>query len=450
MHKSLSLSLLLGSTFTLVANEKPNIIIIYVDDMGFGDVSCNGGNFTQTTNIDKLAEEGIRFTQYYSASPISSPSRTGITTGMYPTRWGIRTFLQSRKGNAKAHQNDFLSDKAPSLARTLKENGYATGHFGKWHMGGGRDVDNAPAITKYGFDEYKSTWESPDPDPLLTDSDWIWSDTDSIKRWNRTAYYVDKTLDFIKRNPDKPCFVNLWPDDVHAPFVPNPDELATDKRDWEKQESFTVVLKDLDIQIGRLMKGLKDLGVDENTLVIFSSDNGPNPSYQNKRTVGLRGQKGTLYEGGIRMPFIVRWPKKVAPGQLNDQSVLVSVDLFPSLCKITGAKLPCNYPIDGEDRSNLLLGGKNVERNQPVFWEFNRNQSASGDDNSQRVSPQIAVREGDWKLLVNQDGSKVELYNLITDVNETTNVATKNPTIAASMKKKALAWYKKSVSEFAK
>jgi arylsulfatase A-like enzyme len=450
MNKTLSLTLLLGSSLALTANDKPNIIIIYVDDMGYGDISCNGGTITHTGNIDRLAEEGIRFTQYYSAAPISSPSRTGITTGMYPTRWGIRTFLQSRKGNARAEQNDFLSDKAPSMARMLKENGYATGHFGKWHMGGGRDVDNAPAITKYGFDEYKSTWESPDPDKLLTSIDWIWSDTDSIKRWNRTAYFVDKTLDFIKRHPDKPCFVNLWPDDVHSPFVPNPDELATDKNDWDKQESFTVVLKELDVQIGRLMKGLKELGVDENTLVIFTSDNGPNPSYQNKRTVGLRGMKGTLYEGGIRMPFIVRWPKKVAPGQVNDQSVLVAVDLFPSLCKITGAKMPCDYLIDGEDRSSLLLGGKNVERNQPVFWEFNRNQSASGDDNSQRVSPQIAVREGDWKLLVNQNGSKVELYNLITDVNETTNVAAKNPAVATSLKKKALAWYKKSVSEFAK
>lgn len=450
MNKTLSLSLLVGSSLTLTAGEKPNIIIIYVDDMGYGDISCNGGSITKTENIDRLAEEGIRFTQYYSAAPISSPSRTGITTGMYPTRWGIRSFLQSRAGNRKAQQQDFLSDKAPSMALALKENGYVTGHFGKWHMGGGRDVNNAPSIHNYGFDEYKSTWESPDPDPLLTDSNWIWSSRDSVKRWNRTAYFVDKTLDFIKRHKNNPCFVNLWPDDVHAPFVPNPDELATDKSDWEKETSFTVVLKDMDIQIGRLMKGLKELGVDENTMVIFSSDNGPNPSYQNKRTVGLRGQKGTLYEGGIRMPFIVRWPKKITPGQVNDRSVMVSVDLFPSLCKITGAKLPGNYVLDGEDRSSLLLGGKDVQRNQPVYWEFNRNQASSEESNSQRVSPQIAVRDGDWKLLVNQDGSRVELYNLITDVNETTNVAAKNPAIAASMKKKALEWYKKSVSEFAK
>lgn len=450
MNKTLSLSLLLGSSLTLTANDKPNIIVIYVDDMGYGDISCNGGKITHTANIDRLAEEGIRFTQYYSAAPISSPSRTGITTGMYPTRWGIRSFLQSRAGNRKAEQKDFLNDKAPSMARTLKENGYTTGHFGKWHMGGGRDVDNAPSIHNYGFDEYISTWESPDPDPLLTDSNWIWSDRDSIKRWNRTAYFIDKTLDFIKRHKDQPCFVNLWPDDVHSPFVPNPDELATDKRDWEKQESFTVVLKELDKQIGRLMKGLKDLGEDENTLVIFTSDNGPNPSYLNKRTVGMRGQKGTLYEGGIRMPFIVRWPGKIAPGQVNDQSVMVAVDILPSLCKITGAQLPCNYSIDGEDRSSILLGGKDVKRDKPVYWEFNRNQPSTIEENSQRISPQIAVREGDWKLLVNQDGSRVELYNLITDVNETTNVAAKNPAIAASMKKKALDWYKKSVSEFAK
>ena len=176
--------------------QRPNIIIMNIDDMGYSDPSCFGGDYVNTTNIDRLASEGLSLTQFYTACPISSPSRVGLTTGMYPTRWGINTFLQERVNNAKNEQNDFLTDRAPSMARALKNSGYATGHFGKWHMGGGRDVKNAQSILNYGFDEYVSTWESPDPDPLITSGNWIWQPTDSIKRWNRTAYFVDKTLDF--------------------------------------------------------------------------------------------------------------------------------------------------------------------------------------------------------------------------------------------------------------
>ena len=169
--------------------QRPNIIIMNIDDMGYSDPSCFGGDYVNTTNIDRLASEGLSLTQFYTACPISSPSRVGLTTGMYPTRWGINTFLQERVNNAKNEQNDFLTDRAPSMARALKNSGYATGHFGKWHMGGGRDVKNAQSILNYGFDEYVSTWES--PDPLITSGNWILQPTDSIKRWNRTAYFVD-------------------------------------------------------------------------------------------------------------------------------------------------------------------------------------------------------------------------------------------------------------------
>jgi arylsulfatase A-like enzyme len=446
MKKLLTLPLLVGSSLSLVANEKPNIIIIYVDDMAYADVSCYGGKFVETKNIDKLAEEGIRFTQYYSSAPLSSPSRVGLTTGMYPTRWGIRTFLQSRKGNERNQQNDFLSDKAPSMARVLKQNGYATGHFGKWHMGGGRDVDNAPSISSYGFDEYASTWESPDPDKLITASDWIWSDEDSVKRWDRTAYFVDKTLDFIKRNPNKPCFVNLWPDDVHTPFVPNPIDMETEEGDWEKPEAFKLVLKDFDIQIGRLMDGLKKLGVDQNTMVIFTSDNGPNPDYGLTRTGGLRGKKGTLYEGGIKMPFIVRWPKMIAPNQLNEKTVIAAVDLLPTLCKIAGAKLSDAYKIDGEDLSCALLSNQHTARKTPLFWEFNSKSSANR--NSISVF-QIAVRQENWKFLINHDGSNPELYDISVDPFEKSNLIDEQPKLAAEFKTKALQWFKKSFREFA-
>lgn len=438
MKRIAALPFLMASGLTAFSAEKPNIVVVYIDDMGYSDPACYGGNYTPTPNIDKLAQEGIKFSQYYSACPISSPSRAGITSGMYPTRWGITTYLDSRAQNAKNESNDYLDDRAPSIARALKSNGYATGHFGKWHMGGGRDVKNAPSITKYGFDEYVSTWESPDPDPKLTSTNWIWANTDEIKRWDRTSYFVDKTLDFLSRHKDQPCFVNLWPDDVHTPWVFEEDN-PTDR---ESAASFTVVLAELDVQIGRLMQGLKDLGIDNNTLIIFSSDNGPAPAFSGNRTDDLRGQKGTLYEGGIRMPFIVRWPGTITPGQVNSNSVVCSVDLLPSLCSLTGTAVPSKFPTDGEDMSQVLLGNEQTNRAKPLFWEFGKNLAS-------KVSPHIAVREGDWKLLVNADGSTVELYNMKTDYLEKTNVASSNPDIVNRLKPMAIDWFKSAFREYA-
>ena len=441
MNKRLLLSLLAGAGLTAFATEKPNIIIIYVDDMGYSDLNSFGGNYG-TPNIDNLATEGIRFSQYYSACPISSPSRTGITTGMYPTRWGITTFLQAKAGNAAAEQNDFLDNRAPSLARALKENGYATGHFGKWHMGGGRDVYDAPSINSYGFDEYVSTWESPDPDEDITATNWIWSDVDNVKRWNRTSYFVDKTLDFLSRNRNKPCYINLWPDDVHTPFVVNTNGSSNPTSERETEASFTIVLKELDKQVGRLIQGLKDLGIDSTTMVIFTSDNGPNPRYSGRRTANMRGQKSQLYEGGIRMPFIVRWPGRIPANQLNSQTLLHAVDIMPTLCALTGTVVPTNFPTDGQDMSSVILGGPHIERTKPLFWEFGKN-------NSNRKSPHIAVRDGDWKLLVNANGSNTELYNMKTDWLEVNNVAASNPAVVNVLKPMAISWFNTAFRQYA-
>ena len=422
----------------LAQTERPNIIILNIDDMGYSDPSCFGGDYVNTTNIDQLASEGLSLTQFYTSCPISSPSRVGLTTGMYPTRWGINTFLQERVNNAKNEQNDFLNDRAPSMARALKNSGYATGHFGKWHMGGGRDVKNAPSIRNYGFDEYVSTWESPDPDPVITSTNWIWAPSDQVKRWDRTAYFIDKTLDFLSRHKGEPCFVSLWPDDVHTPWVYDGDEASQ----RESAHNFSIVLAELDKQIGRFMQGLKDLGIDQNTIVIFTSDNGPAPAFDGHRTNDFRGQKGTLYEGGIRMPFIIRWPGHIPEGIRNENSVVCTVDLFPSLCQIAGAEIPTDYPLDGLDMSDVITGQSTRERTTPLFWEF-------GKCKADRVSPHIAVREGEWKLLVNADGSRTELYNMTTDFNEKNNVASVYPAIAERLKKAAIDWFNEAYREYA-
>ena len=233
------------------SNERPHILIVYIDDMGIGDLGCWNGDIVDTPHIDRLATQGTRFERYYSASPICSPSRCGLLTGMFPARWNITSYLQTRRGNAGCEQADFLDPNAPSLARVLKNAGYHTAHFGKWHLGGGRDVDNAPPFSAYGYDEHAGTWESPEPHPDITASDWIWSDNDTVKRWDRTAFFFYKTLDFLDRHGDEPCFVNIWLDDVHTPSVP---DAISDRKDT--LPNLVQVTETLDAQIGRLVAEL--------------------------------------------------------------------------------------------------------------------------------------------------------------------------------------------------
>lgn len=253
MQKLSVLFVLLATTLALPAygltatppDSLPNIIFILTDDMGFSDIACFGGQFVPTPNIDRLAKSGRKFTQYYSAAPICSPSRAGLITGMYPGRWNFSTYLDNRKHNANAQQADFLDTTAPSIARFFQQDGYATAHFGKWHLGGGRDVKNAPGFEHYGYDAHNSTYESPDPDPLITATNWIWSDKDSIKRWDRTQYFVDKTLDFLSKHKGQPCFINLWPDDMHTPWVPRKDAEPNGQypSNPEEEAAFKLVLK---------------------------------------------------------------------------------------------------------------------------------------------------------------------------------------------------------------
>ena len=423
------------------AAQRPNIVFILTDDMGYGDVGCYGGKFTPTPNIDRLASEGTKFTQFYVASPVCSPSRTGFLTGMFPARWRITNYLQTRAGNRASEQADFLDPNAPSVARALKAAGYVTGHFGKWHMGGGRDVTNAPPFSAYGFDEHSGTWESPQPDPNITATNWIWSAQDKIKRWDRSAYFVDRTLDFLRRHKGQPCYVDLWPDDVHTPWVPRGSDLERRRRDSDESEiGFKGVLAEYDKQVGRFLTGLKELGLEENTLVVFTSDNGPLPTFRGERAAGMRGSKISLYEGGIRMPFIVRWRGHVSAGRVDETSVLNAVDLLPTLCKLGGAALPDGANLDGEDVSQSLFG-KPADRKKFMFWEYGRNEAFNypkGRDHS----PNVAIREGNWKLLLNADGTQVELYDLAKDRNETTNLASQNASVTSRLKEAALSWRK--------
>ncbi len=423
-------------------DNKPNIIIILTDDMGFSDIGCFNGNFVPTPNIDRIAQHGLKLTSYYSAAPICSPSRTGLLTGQYPARWNFSTYLDNKKHNRNAQQADFLDTTAPGIAKFFKSAGYVTGHFGKWHMGGGRDVTNAPGFEYYGFDEHVSTYESPDPDPLITATNWIWSYKDSIKRWDRTRYFVDKTLDFMKRHKGQPCFVNLWPDDVHTPWVPRYGTEFNGKfpMNPEEEQAFKLVLEEYDKQMGRLLDGLKESGLDKNTIIIFTSDNGPLPSFRGSRAAGLRGSKLSLYEGGTRMPFIISWAGHFPEAKTDSLSVVDAVDLLPSLAKLAGFTLPSTYNGDGVDRSDVFYG-KPSARNKDIYWEYGRNNIAFSYPKGKDKSPNLAIRSGDWKLLMNHDESDVQLYNIKLDRNETNNVADDNKKIVDELKKKLAAWW---------
>ncbi len=411
---------------------KPNIIFILADDLGPGDVGVYGGRLAPTPSLDRLAAQGTRFTQYYSASPICSPSRCGLITGMYPSRWRITSFLQTRKGNAGCEMDDFLDPRAPSLPRALKEAGYRTAHIGKWHLGGGRDVTDAPRFASYGYDEGVGTYESPEPHPDITATDWIWHETDRVKRWDRTRFFIDRTLDFLDRHPGQPVFVNLWLDDPHTPWVP---DARSDRKDTP--QNLKPVLAEMDRQIGRLLDELKKRGLEENTIVIFTSDNGALPSFDGARSWPYRGHKLALYEGGIRMPFLVRWPGQVPAGKIDNRSPLMAEDLFPTLCAIAGAPLPREHRLDGIDVSAAWRGQALAKRG-PMFWEYGRNDEffRFGPERS----PSLAVRRDNWKLLIHADGTRPELYDLATDVKEAHNLAAEQPEITRELKKLVMDW----------
>jgi arylsulfatase A-like enzyme len=449
-----SLSGLLSTANSLNAAQKPNIVFIFIDDMGYGDLSCTGNKDVQTVNIDRLATEGVRLTQFYVGSPICSPSRVTITTGQYPARHGIHSFLASRERNNKRGMQHFLNPKAPAIARVFHNAGYATAHFGKWHMGGGRDVGDAPLPQAYGFDESLVSFEG------LGDRVLPISHKQSQKlgrgkimfspKHRMTEIYVNRSIDFIKRNKDKPIYLHLWLNDVHDRHDPNEKMLKKYERFKANPyvQHFYAVLDEMDRQIGRLVDAIDAQGLAEKTLIILTSDNGPTAwkKYYDQgfppagSTAGFRGRKWSLYEGGIRMPLIARWKGTIPAGRVDETTVMGSVDFFPTFCKIADVPSP-KVDFDGEDLSAALLGIPQ-DRSKPIIWEYGREDFYLKPGLKRDQSPNLAIRDGSWKLLINADGSDVQLYNLEIDRTELINLADKKPDLTARLSKHLLEWRK--------
>ena len=439
---------LLAAGSPVFSKERPNIVLFFIDDMGWGDFSCFGNKDASTPNIDRMAAEGIRFEQFYVNSPICSSSRTAISTGQYPQRWKITSFLSNRDHNNKRGMAQWLDPKAPMLARSLQQAGYATGHFGKWHMGGQRNVADAPPITAYGFDASLTNFEGMGPKllPLVLKPGQekpgrIWGDAERLGagyRWmlrsKITGGFVDEAIPFIRkaRAAKKPFYINLWPDDVHSPFWPPVDKWADGKRGL-----YHSVLQEMDRQFGKLFDLIRgDESLRDNTLVLICSDNGPEKGAGSAGP--FRGFKTHLYEGGIRSSLIAWGPGMLKKkNHVDSETVFSAIDLAPTLLELAGAAAPKGTKYDGESLPGAVLG-EGGSRKAPIFFRRPPDRDAFYGDND---LPDLAIREGIWKLLCEYDGSEPELYDLSRDRGEQESLANKHPEIVARMAKKLIAWH---------
>jgi arylsulfatase len=425
--------------------DKPNIIFILADDLGMYELGCYGQKKIRTPNIDKLAADGMRFTQFYTGSPVCAPSRCVLMTGKHSGHAFIRTNL----GVKPQGQYPIPADSV-TIAKLLKARGYATGGTGKWGLG---PMDSEGSPLKQGFDMffgYACQGHAHNHYPA-----WLWKNDKKITLEGNNNGDTGKTyshdlmeaeaLDFIKTNKEKPFFLYVpftiphlslqVPDDSLEEYKGKWPETPYkgDKSDYRKQDfpraAYAAMVTRMDRSIGRIMEALKNLKLDANTIVFFSSDNGPIGGYCGTDTKffeslgSFHGMKGSLYEGGIRTPFIARWPGKIQAGATSDL-VAAFQDVLPTLSELAGAEVPKD--IDGYSIVPTLLSKGEQKRHEFFYWEF---PSYGG---------QQAVRAGDWKAVrqnLTQGKIVTELYNLKDDVGEKTNLADKHPDIVAKLEK---------------
>ncbi len=441
-------SLFVCATLSLTAatTPPPNLVIIFCDDLAYADVGCFGAKGYKTPNIDRLASEGIRFTRFYDAQPVCSASRSALMTGCYPSRVGIQGALgpNSRIG---------LNSNEVTLAEIAKQRGYATAIFGKWHLG--REPQFLPV--HQGFDEYfglpysNDMWPwHPDlvskplderkrrpgyPDlPMIEGDQVVIPCITSNEQCQLTTWYTEHAVKFIEKNKARPFFLYVPHSMPHVPLH------VSDKfRGKSARGLFGDVIMEIDWSVGEIMATLRENGLEDNTLVIFSSDNGPWLSYGNHAgsALPLREGKGTCWDGGVRVPFIARWPGKIPKGRVCKEPAM-TIDVLPTFAKLIGADLP-NHKIDGLDIWPLLAGKRNAKNpHDAYFFYYENNQLQS-------------VLSGKWKLQLphtyrtlggkpgGRDGKpasyeqrkieQAELYDLDRDISEAADVAARHPDI---------------------
>lgn len=425
---SLPLSFLFSSETRTENSPRPNFVIIFTDDQGYADLSCFGGKHVSTPRIDKMAEEGIKLTSFYVAAPLCTPSRAALMTGCYPKR--IDMAEGSHYSVLLAGDTKGLNPKEITIDEVLKSAGYHTGIFGKWHLG------DQPSFlpTKQGFDEFFGIPYSHDihpfnpkqatrhfpPLPLLEREKVIETDPDMGQMTKRIT---ERAVHFIEKNKKHPFSLYIPHPMPHTPLYVS-DKYMAEVSDEIKEvlnkenknvdyltrkKLFPQAISEIDWSVGQILDALKKYGLDDNTLVIFTSDNGPVAGSAKP----LRGKKGSTYEGGMREPIVIRWPGKIPSGHVNDE-LITSMDLLPTFARLAGAKVPTDWVIDGKDIWPVLVDHKKSPY-KAFFYHKGRELQA--------------VRSGKWKLHV--DGDKpVALYDLENDISESKNVLEGNPAVA--------------------
>lgn len=426
--------------------ERPNVVIIMTDDQGWGDVGAFGHPHLKTPRLDDLARNGMRMTNFYANSPVCSPTRAAYYTGMMAPETGIHYAIGGPAGD-QFNSVPWLDPELLTINDIFRAAGYRTGHFGKWHMGW-RNSDGepvAPHPSEYGVDESFAS-HNVGPNVALRG--------ERMTNANKSELIGRRTVEFIDRNKDQPFLAHVWIMDPHS--VLDPDQEAMDPfmdfthpsqadRYRSPLTIYYAIIANIDRAVGAIVDKLKVEGLYENTIIVFTSDNGPSPMWSqgsSLSTGGLagpfRGVKGTLYEGGIRVPFIAHWPGNIPAGQLDETTVMSMADFLPTFAELLNLEIPehARDQISGESLAPAFRGQPTVRQN-PIFWEYRF--GSWGRDHER--SPRLGLRDGDWKLLMNPDHSRVELYNLREDITETANQAQFKPEKVAELEAKLMEWW---------
>lgn len=443
LRSSISL-LLFFAVLPCHAADKPNIVFILADDLGWTDTATYGSKYYETPNIDRLAAQGMKFTRYHNCQNCQ-PTRAALMSGQYAPRTGVYTVggigrfeWEGRPLRPVDNVTELPLDKI-TVAQSLKQSGYTTGMFGKWHLG--EDTDHHPR--ERGFDE-----------AIVSMGKHFNFNTNPKTEYPKEQYLADflsdKAVDFIKRHKDEPFFLYLPHYGVHSPHQAKEELIARFKSKTgvggHNNPVYAAMIASVDESVGRIMTALDELKLTDNTVLIFSSDNGGVGGYEREglKKAGdvtdnapLRSGKGSLYEGGTRDPFIVRWPGKVNPATICDAPT-IHVDIYPTLLELAGAKAPENYVLDGESLVPLFRNGNATLKRDAIYQHFPGYLGAG--KGTWRTTPVGVIEMGDWKLMEFFEDGKLELYNLHDDIGETKNLASEMPDKARELHAKMLAW----------
>ncbi|TWU32497.1 Arylsulfatase [Novipirellula artificiosorum] len=436
------------------ADQKPNIILLLADDLGCGDLSCFGSPAVKTPNLDRLAKEGTQFTRFYAASAVCSPTRASVLTGRYPLRFGITK-----------HFNDvdrWLPESATTVAELLKEAGYNTAHVGKWHLGGlhvdaqGRRLGNQPGPRQHGLDFYQTQIEQQpvrgrmgqertlfrQGGTVLLRNDQHVSEDDPYFSKHLTDANGDFAIELIEKlaADPKPFFINLWWLVPHKPYEPAPEPHWSGNQAEgisEDQHCFRSMVGHMDAKVGQILNKLDELGIADNTLILFTSDNGA--AYEG--FIGeLKGGKTDLHDGGLRVPMVVRWPAAIPAGQTSDAFGHTN-DLLPTFCEAAGVDLPGTLPIDGLSLLPHMKGARppSAELRGTVFWQLDLYKKIQRHDPKPKPYATEVAKRGKWKLLA-LDGKPVELFDVESDPNEQRNVIGEHPELVTTLTAQLNEW----------